>query len=111
MIREILFRIDTFRRLGWKYTFRTHKQIKNRKNLLRDRKYYGANWFNTRRKKVSQLIRKYGQKCRWCGKQLKRQEITLDHIKPVSEEARNWDLSNLQLLCGPCHIIKNQMKP
>lgn len=43
-------------------------------------------------------------RCVMCG--LPGNEV--DHIVPVSEGG-TWDMDNLQLLCGPHHIVKTRM--
>ncbi len=46
----------------------------------------------------------YGKKCAYCGEtDLK---LTIDHIWPKSEGG-TWELTNLQLLCWPCHSRKD----
>ena len=49
----------------------------------------------------------YGYRCAKCGS---RHDLTLDHITPISEGGQSV-AENLQVLCDPCHVIKNQTHP
>lgn len=45
-------------------------------------------------------------KCAICGKPVKFQKMTVDHIKPLSQGGTN-EFSNLQLACHSCNRLKN----
>lgn len=42
--------------------------------------------------------------CRWCGS---RNDLQVDHIRPLSEQGSKWDADNLQTLCTSCHEVKS----
>lgn len=50
-----------------------------------------------------QLGRGSGFHCQHCNAST---NLQIDHIKPVSKQGGN-DLSNLQLLCAPCNLLKS----
>jgi hypothetical protein len=47
-----------------------------------------------------------GYKCRYCGKQLTRFTVTLDHVKPVAEKGDN-SFDNLLTACLSCNSRKH----
>lgn len=49
-----------------------------------------------------ELGRKHGYRCLACGAV---EALQIDHVMPVSEGGSS-DISNLQLLCGPCNFAK-----
>jgi 5-methylcytosine-specific restriction endonuclease McrA len=48
--------------------------------------------------------------CQLCGKKLKFEDGTMDHIIPLSMGGLN-DMSNLQLACSPCNHFKDSILP
>jgi 5-methylcytosine-specific restriction endonuclease McrA len=48
--------------------------------------------------------------CQLCGKKLKFEDATMDHIVPLSMGGVD-DLSNLQLACEPCNKFKDNILP
>ncbi len=61
--------------------------------------------------KKNKLIREYGCCCWWCGRDLFREQLTLDHLKPKSQGGSN-SLENLRLACFPCnHSRGNSLYP
>jgi 5-methylcytosine-specific restriction endonuclease McrA len=46
-----------------------------------------------------------GPGCAHCG--IEGVALQLDHVVPVSEGGPEWEISNLQLLCGICHKAKS----
>lgn len=44
-------------------------------------------------------------RCQACGITLHSGDFAYDHIKPVALGGKN-ELSNIQVLCDPCHLIK-----
>jgi 5-methylcytosine-specific restriction protein A len=56
--------------------------------------YNRARWRNTRRK---QLHRE--PLCRQCG----RIATDVDHITPIEQGGKVWDMANLRSLCKSCH--------
>lgn len=53
----------------------------------------------------SQLINRDGSKCNICGKVLTLNQLTIDHIIPLTSGG-SWKLSNLQLSCMNCNQTK-----
>ena len=59
------------------------------------------------------LYKRDGKICIHCGKfksQVQRKILTIDHKIPVAKGGSGED-SNLQLLCAPCHRIKDDIPP
>lgn len=48
-------------------------------------------------------------KCAICGKPVKFNKMTIDHIMPLSQGGTD-DFSNLQLACHSCNRLKNNFK-
>ena len=48
-------------------------------------------------------------KCAICGKPVKFNKMTIDHIIPLSQGGTN-EFSNLQLACHSCNRLKNNFK-
>jgi 5-methylcytosine-specific restriction endonuclease McrA len=55
---------------------------------------------------VEKLIVRDGLKCVYCGKNLSRHTITIDHIIPLSKNGNN-DLNNLCIACKRCNTLKD----
>ena len=53
--------------------------------------------------KKAKIRRKYNNRCAQCGNG--GQRLTIDHVVPLADGGSN-DISNLQLLCGPCNQRK-----
>lgn len=61
--------------------------------------------------KIEQLIELYGSICCWCCKQLKRDEITVEHLLPKSYNGSDA-LDNLCLACQSCNNSRgNRLVP
>lgn len=59
--------------------------------------------------KTMKRIFKAGQPCVNCGKKLRQDKMTVDHIIPASDPAVNpFDMTNWQVLCLYCHRKKNR---
>jgi len=52
------------------------------------------------------LFKRDGEKCVHCSTT---SNLTVDHILPKSKGG-TWKLGNLQMLCRPCHDIKDNYK-
>jgi len=48
------------------------------------------------------LAKKYGWRCKLCGRGLNMGNSTLDHILRV-KDGGSWSFSNLRLSCRPCN--------
>jgi len=75
-------------------------------------KAYSPTKKKTARKSVSlslfeQIYKKCGGICKLCGKHKKREDVTIDHIKPISKGGTH-NASNLQILCFRCNSIKGR---
>ena len=46
-----------------------------------------------------------GWRCRSCGRPGR---LECDHVRPVSQGGDEWDPSNLQTQCRPCHFAKTR---
>lgn len=61
--------------------------------------------------KIDELIKLYGSICCWCCKQLKRDEITVEHLLPKSYNGSDA-LDNLFLACKSCNNSRgNRLVP
>ena len=47
-----------------------------------------------------------GHTCMICGKQLKKDDFHVDHIRPISKGGAEYALENLRLSCGQCNLKK-----
>lgn len=76
-----------------------------------------------RRDKDGKIIRKYysedtkkliclnaGGRCELCGRKILLDDMTIDHIKPLSMGGDD-DVSNLAATCFPCNIFKGNILP
>lgn len=52
------------------------------------------------------LVNHYGRWCQICKVTLSVNQLTIDHVKPVSQGGGN-EIKNLQLLCRDCHGKKD----
>lgn len=62
---------------------------------------------------VLALIERDGDECRYCHRDFRQRERTIDHVYPQSRAFADgwtyeqvWDLSNLSLACKPCNAKK-----
>jgi hypothetical protein len=53
----------------------------------------------------NKIIERDGMKCRYCGRQLGKEEITIDHIVPYSLGGKT-EFDNLVVSCRPCNSKK-----
>ena len=75
------------------------KVIYRRTERITEIKYY---WKYLRLK----IIRESNNICSKCDKKFQTTQLELDHITPISLGGNEFKLSNLQLLCDPCHTEK-----
>lgn len=54
----------------------------------------------------SEIYERDNKTCRLCSLNLERRSYAIDHIKPIALGGSQWDKSNMQLLCVPCHKAK-----
>jgi 5-methylcytosine-specific restriction endonuclease McrA len=52
-----------------------------------------------------------GGQCMKCGKRLSFKNFHVDHIKPISRGGDEWALTNLELSCPRCNLIKGAKLP
>lgn len=53
------------------------------------------------------LVTRFGLICQGCKKDFPNEELTVDHIRPLSKGGHPRALGNLQLMCEPCNSDKN----
>lgn len=61
-----------------------------------------------RRNKIEKRIELNGSLCCWCCKNLKREEITVEHLIPKSHGGSNA-FYNLYLACKPCNQSRGNL--
>ena len=72
-----------------------------------------SNWKADKVKKLKFMIRQYvtnmfGYSCMSCGLNSRRVVVQIDHIMPISYFPElEFDLNNLQVLCGRCNLRKS----
>lgn len=52
------------------------------------------------------LVERYGLVCQGCKKNFPNDQLTVDHIRPLSKGGHPRALGNLQLMCEPCNLEK-----
>jgi len=52
------------------------------------------------------LVQKFGLICQGCKNEFPNEELTVDHIRPLSKGGHPRALGNLQLMCEPCNSDK-----
>lgn len=62
----------------------------------------GRRWAQLRRR----VLDRDGWRCSKCDRRGRALEV--DHLKPIAEGGRRWDIDNLQVLCKGCHIRKTR---
>jgi hypothetical protein len=63
-----------------------------------------------RRDKLPRLLQKYGTKCFWCGHELPKEAITVDHYIPLSKGGSN-NTENLRIACYGCNQKRGNAMP
>lgn len=53
------------------------------------------------------LVERFGLTCQGCKEEFPNEELTVDHIRPLSKGGHPRALGNLQLMCEPCNSDKN----
>ena len=53
------------------------------------------------------LVAKFGLICQGCKEEFLNEELTVDHIRPLSKGGHPRALGNLQLMCEPCNSSKD----
>lgn len=53
------------------------------------------------------LVQRFGLICQGCKQEFPNEELTVDHIRPLSKGGHPRALGNLQLMCEPCNSDKN----
>lgn len=53
------------------------------------------------------LVSRFGLICQSCKKEFPNEELTVDHIRPLSKGGHPRALGNLQLMCEPCNSDKS----
>ncbi len=101
---KMFVRYKSSKKYGWKFFFsaKYRRNIRNRKH----KKKYGSGFLNKKKNHRKNLILRDGFNCKHCKKEFDETQLTIDHIIKISEGGSN-EYSNLQLLCRPCHNIKD----
>ena len=82
---------------------RARKKIKRTKSGKIKRKTYSPD--------VRKLLYiKADGKCELCGKKILLDDMTIDHVKPLSMGGED-DVSNLACVCLPCNVFKGNILP
>lgn len=82
---------------------RARKKIKRTKSGKIKRKTYSPD--------VKKLLYiKADGKCELCGKKILLDDMTIDHVKPLSMGGED-DVSNLACVCLPCNVFKGNILP
>lgn len=59
-----------------------------------------------RKKKLrAKLLRRHGDRCRYCGKTTTKETRSIDHVVPTSRGGRN-NFGNLVIACKDCNNAK-----
>lgn len=53
------------------------------------------------------LVSRFGLICQGCKEEFPNEELTVDHIRPLSKGGHPRALGNLQLMCEPCNTAKS----
>jgi 5-methylcytosine-specific restriction endonuclease McrA len=56
------------------------------------------------------VLRRDKFRCRYCGRPLSRDEVTMDHVRAYSRKGR-WTERNLVTACGACNRKKGNRTP
>ena len=51
------------------------------------------------------VLERDGWRCQHCGRAGR---LEVDHVTPLDEGGDPWELTNLQALCKPCHVVKTR---
>lgn len=86
-----------------KLTNEEHQELRNRQKLRAKRK----NFSNAARRRVYE---KAEGRCQLCGKKILYEEMTLDHIVPLSMCGDDVE-ANLQCACRSCNELKKNILP
>lgn len=60
--------------------------------------------------KRCEIYARYNGRCTICGRHIRFDVMTVDHIVPKSKGGTN-DIKNLQLACHTCNLVKGAMMP
>lgn len=83
------------------------KNIRRRKDNKKAKGVRGSLVQSKKKRIVKiQLIKQHGSVCQMCHKYFSFDSLTIDHIRKLSDGGGN-DIENLQLLCRPCHTLKD----
>lgn len=48
--------------------------------------------------------------CYWCKKELTLEEMTIDHLRELSDKGRWYDLDNIVISCADCNNLRSNNK-
>ena len=95
---------------GWRYYFdwEFRKRCRNRERTLKSRRLYGNNYSYKRKRFIRRYLALHGNSCFWCGKRMRMEEITVDHIKPVAQGGKT-EFSNMRLIHESCRVERDRL--
>lgn len=80
------------------------RKVQNKKINERNKRNYGG--MGNKREIFKELCKRDGYRCKMCKRSGADEKLTIDHIVQI-RDGGSHDLTNLQLLCQPCHSIKD----
>lgn len=75
----------------------------------RKKEKYGNAFLKKGLKFKTILLHRDGNNCFWCHKPFIAKDITIDHIKPVSQGGEKKDLSNMRLIHDKCRVKRDKL--
>ena len=48
--------------------------------------------------------------CHWCKQELLPEEITIDHLRELSDSGRWYDINNIVISCADCNNLRSNSK-
>lgn len=89
------------------YTREELTKTRSKRNNARLKSTYGSWWIGGGKDLIlNSLLRERGFKCEICKDTFSRENLTIDHIIPISIGGDRIEKSNLQLACRKCHTDK-----
>lgn len=63
-----------------------------------------------KRNRLTRIIERDGPSCQLCGRALRREEMTLDHVQAKHEGGGN-NIENLRIACFDCNYLRHHSRP
>lgn len=112
LLQHWSFRLRLARKYGLRVIFsqqfykKSHRKYRRFIDRDRQKRVYGSGFLSSRKHIKARLMERDGCMCNACQKLMPLIELTIDHIIQRSRGGSN-NMWNLQLLCVPCHKIKD----